>query len=182
MFHVEPAARADPIRVRHVGFLATCHRDEANGYEPIRSRPGSIIRNLEHGAAIEDNGDPRSQRPARANPPDWPVNTPGRIRTCDRRFRKPLLYPPELRAQPTRCSSRRRPWHRSVRPQLDELRPAGFEPATCGLGNRRSILLSYEREVLVHLGFSGIAGFPVNFLADRSRRDRNGFVQSRSRD
>jgi hypothetical protein len=24
---------------------------------------------------------------------------PGRIRTCDRRFRKPLLYPPELRAQ-----------------------------------------------------------------------------------
>src|SRR5947209_3897763 len=24
--------------------------------------------------------------------------TPGRTRTCDRRFRKPLLYPPELRA------------------------------------------------------------------------------------
>ena len=29
-----------------------------------------------------------------------------------------------------------------------ELRPAGFEPAACGLGNRRSIHLSYEREVL----------------------------------
>ena len=28
------------------------------------------------------------------------TNTPGRIRTCDRRFRKPLLYPAELRALP----------------------------------------------------------------------------------
>ncbi len=27
--------------------------------------------------------------------------TPGRIRTCDRRFRKPLLYPAELRGQVT---------------------------------------------------------------------------------
>jgi hypothetical protein len=27
------------------------------------------------------------------------VSTPGRTRTCDRRFRKPLLYPPELRGQ-----------------------------------------------------------------------------------
>ena len=27
-------------------------------------------------------------------------STPGRIRTCDLRFRRPLLYPAELRAQP----------------------------------------------------------------------------------
>jgi hypothetical protein len=26
------------------------------------------------------------------------INTPGRIRTCDRRIRNPLLYPSELRA------------------------------------------------------------------------------------
>jgi hypothetical protein len=32
-----------------------------------------------------------------------------------------------------------------------ELRPAGFEPAACGLGNRRSIHLSYEREVLIEI-------------------------------
>ncbi len=32
-------------------------------------------------------------------------STPGRIRTCDRRFRKPLLYPTELRAQLARRSS-----------------------------------------------------------------------------
>ena len=30
---------------------------------------------------------------------DSKSNTPGRIRTCDLRFRKPTLYPPELRAQ-----------------------------------------------------------------------------------
>ena len=32
---------------------------------------------------------------------DPSTSTPGRTRTCDRRFRKPLLYPPELRAQQT---------------------------------------------------------------------------------
>ena len=39
-----------------------------------------------------------------------------------------------------------------------ELRPAGFEPATCGLGNRRSIHLSYEREVFLNLIFEDERG------------------------
>jgi hypothetical protein len=36
------------------------------------------------------------------------ADTPGRTRTCDRRFRKPLLYPPELRAPHNRHHSRAR--------------------------------------------------------------------------
>src|SRR5262249_55885580 len=43
---------------------------------------------------------------------------PGRIRTCDLRFRKPPLYPPELRAR-----SHLRPWI------------LGHHPVTCQLRN-----------------------------------------------
>ena len=96
---------------------------------------------------------------------DSAASTPGRIRTCDRRFRKPLLYPPELRAHENRHSASHRLDTERERPDRKELRPAGFEPATCGLGNRRSILLSYEREVLSPEELSGIVGFPVNSLA-----------------
>jgi hypothetical protein len=33
------------------------------------------------------------------------VGAPGRSRTCDPRFRKPMLYPAELRAQPAAFES-----------------------------------------------------------------------------
>jgi hypothetical protein len=37
---------------------------------------------------------------------------------------------------------------RIIPPAFQALRPAGIEPATCGLGNHRSIQLSYERKYL----------------------------------
>lgn len=79
-------------------------------------------------------------------------NTPGRIRTCDRRFRRPLLYPAELRA---RGEFSALVWWilPSGAPKGGSfasfgMRPAGLEPAACGLGNRRSIHLSYERRAI----------------------------------
>ena len=80
-------------------------------------------------------------------------STPGRTRTCDRRFRKPLLYPPELRAHSRPAQLGPPTDGRKAQLSPRELRPAGFEPAACGLGNRRSIHLSYEREVFLILIF-----------------------------
>src|SRR5688572_29137596 len=41
------------------------------------------------------------------------------------------------------------------------VRPAGLEPATPGLGNRCSILLSYGRSARQILSYSGPCGHPV---------------------
>lgn len=70
-----------------------------------------------------------------------------------------MLYPAELRARGSDLSHLLRVSRdefklglinvpreaRLCRGKSEVMRPAGFEPATCGLGNRRSILLSYER-------------------------------------
>ena len=78
-------------------------------------------------------------------------NTPGRIRTCDRRFRKPLLYPPELRARPARCSSRRRRGGRVSRPIR---RAAPGRIRTCDLRFRKPPLYPPELRALSRPGLN----------------------------
>jgi len=64
------------------------------------------------------------------------ADTPGRTRTCDRRLRRPMLYPAELQARERR---RRLGFN-------DSVGATGFEPATYGSQNRRATRLRYAPE------------------------------------
>ena len=74
------------------------------------------------------------------------IGAPGRIRTCDRRFRRPVLYPAELRAHAGKNRMRRYPYGRGrgirtpdiLLPKQTRyqtaLYPEVTRPRTCGRG------------------------------------------------
>ena len=66
------------------------------------------------------------------------IGAPGRIRTCDTRLRRPVLYPAELRARRSQCMTEagvRHPWMSSRRPRPAATRerrePARASSAAC---------------------------------------------------
>ena len=65
------------------------------------------------------------------------IGAPGRIRTCDRRFRRPVLYPAELRAHEGKNRMGRRLYSR------DMVGVEGFEPPTSCSQSRRATRLRY---------------------------------------
>ncbi len=86
---------------------------------------------------------------------------PGRIRTCDPRLRRPLLYPAELRAHNTtkhgKINAKLLPntgFKASERPTTKMVGEEGFEPPTSCSQSRRATRLRYS---------------PMNWLLQKAR-------------
>ena len=110
-----------------------------------RRNTESAISNRASSQSVADIAGKRQHLPLReiaqrANPRVTPISrkqesTPGRTRTCDLRFRKALLYPPELRGRrqasdvdPTRRCSDRNPNHLSsiITRKVPDAKRGGF--------------------------------------------------------
>ncbi len=145
-FHVEPVDpdASEHQRHRFHRFGMTCH---------VRT----IARLVNRAVASS------IQRVAPSQP-----NTPGRIRTCDRRFRKPLLYPPELRAQLGPAQLGVAALHGWRSPPG---RAAPGRIRTCDLRFRKPPLYPPELRARrsSRLRFSGMKRFAVNVFATRVR-------------
>ena len=136
---------------------------------------------IQTGTPVLRHGELDASRDETDRRPSW--NAPGRIRTCDLRFRKPPLYPPELRAlwtrfrPPSQPSGSRRvsilAWRRlscqssESRPNpIPQERSDEWRAVRGGCDRRRERHRPGDCPAIADLGFNVV----VNYRNDRGRR------------